>query len=151
MVFIKDNIMRAKVGLFSDHGGYTLKQDLLNCASEYNFVDYGTNSADAVDYPDFANQAAQCLKDKTIQKAILICGTGIGICMAANRHAWVRAFVAHNITEVKLAREHNDANTICFSGRYQTLDEVKIFIDTFLKTPFEGGRHARRVDIFSKI
>ncbi len=143
--------MSDKIGLFSDHGGYNLKQELLSCAREYNFVDYGTHSFDAVDYPDFANKAAALLKDGTIQKSILICGTGIGICMAANRHTWVRAFVAHNVTEVKLARAHNNANTICFSGRYQTLNDIKPLIDIFMRTPFEGGRHARRVEIFSKI
>lgn len=143
--------MSDKVGLFSDHGGYSLKQELLSCAGAYHFVDYGTDSTDSVDYPDFANQAAALLKDGTIQKAILICGTGIGICMAANRHPWVRAFVAHNATEVKLAREHNNANTICFSGRYQTLNDIKPMLDIFMTTCFEGGRHARRVDIFSKV
>lgn len=142
--------MSDKIGLFSDHGGYTLKQELLNTATEYNFVDYGTDSVDSVDYPDFANKAAALLKDGTIQKAILICGTGIGICMAANRHPWVRAFVAHSRTEVMLAREHNNANILCFSGRYQTFNEIKPFIDIFMSTPFEGGRHAKRVDIFSK-
>lgn len=143
--------MSDEIGLFSDHGGYSLKQELLSYATEYNFVDYGTDSFDSVDYPDFANKAAALLKDGTIQKAILICGTGIGICMAANRHPWVRAFVAHNITEVKLAREHNDANIMCFSGRYQTLSDITSMLDIFMRTSFEGGRHARRVDIFSKV
>ena len=139
-----------KIGIFSDHGGYALKQELLQSCVRENFIDYGTYSTDSVDYPDFANKAAALLKDGTIQRAILICGTGIGICMAANRHPWVRAFVAHNVTEVKLAREHNDANTICFSGRYQTLNEVLPLLDLFINTPFEGGRHEKRINIFSK-
>jgi ribose 5-phosphate isomerase B len=142
--------MRDKIGVFADHGGYALKQDLLQFCSCENCIDYGTYSADTVDYPDFANKAAALLKDGVIQRAILICGTGIGICMAANRYPWVRAFVAHNITEVKLAREHNDANIICFSGRYQSLSDVLSFLDLFMNTPFEGGRHQKRVDIFSK-
>lgn len=139
-----------KIGLFSDHGGYTLKQELLQSCFREKLTDYGTYSTDAVDYPDFANKAAALLKDGTIQRAILICGTGIGICMAANRHPWVRAFVAHNVTEVKLARAHNDANTLCFAGRYQTVKDVLPLIDLFINTPFEDGRHKRRVDIFSK-
>ena len=139
-----------KIGVFSDHGGYALKQELLNSCAHADLIDYGTHSSDAVDYPDFANKAAALLKDGTIQRAILICGTGIGICMAANRHPWVRAFVAHNITEVKLAREHNDANTLCFSGRYQTLNDIMPLLDLFMSTPFEGGRHKKRVEIFSK-
>lgn len=142
--------MGDKIGIFSDHGGYALKQELLQSYCHGDLIDYGTHSADSVDYPDFANKAAALLKDDTIQRAILICGTGIGICMAANRHPWVRAFVAHNVTEVKLAREHNDANTICFSGRYQTLNEVLPLLDLFINTPFEGGRHEKRINIFSK-
>ncbi len=139
-----------KIGIFSDHGGYALKQELLQSCVRENFIDYGTYSTDSVDYPDFANKAAALLKDDTIQRAILICGTGIGICMAANRHPWVRAFVAHNVTEVKLAREHNNANTICFSGRYQTLKDILPLLDLFINTPFEGGRHKKRINIFSK-
>ncbi|CAO5674567.1 MAG: Ribose-5-phosphate isomerase B [Holosporales bacterium] len=138
---------KMKIGIFCDHGGYSLKEEL-----KANFLfkdaillDFGTYSTDSVDYPDFANKAASALEDQQIDRAILICGTGIGICIAANRHLFVRAFVAHQDFEARLAREHNNANTICFSGRYQDLKTVLHLLDIFLKTPFEGGRHELRI------
>ncbi|MDP2193752.1 MAG: RpiB/LacA/LacB family sugar-phosphate isomerase [Alphaproteobacteria bacterium] len=138
------------IGIFSDHGGYALKQQLIEAPLNYKMIDYGCHSTDAVNYPDYAQQAAECLADKVIDRAVLICGTGIGMCIAANRHAYVRAFVAHTPIEAQLARAHNDANVICFSGRYQTLDDILPLLDLFIDIPFESGRHAMRIAQFSK-
>lgn len=138
------------VGLFCDHAGYPLKEDLKSLEfDDVMLKDYGTNSLESVDYPLFSKKAAHAFDLKEIDYAFLFCGTGIGICMAANRFPIIRAFVAHTVDEVEKARSHNNANTICFSGRYQSKEDTIPLINSFLKTSFEGGRHQKRVDMFS--
>jgi ribose 5-phosphate isomerase B len=149
-VFFINGANKLKIGVFCDHGGFSLKEDLKNKVKDtLNFLDYGAYSVESVDYPEFAKKAADALKNKEIDRAILICGTGIGICMAANRFSWVRAFVAHKDFEAELARKHNDANTICFSGRFQKIEDILPLLDIFLNTPFEEGRHLIRIQKMS--
>lgn len=137
------------IGIFSDHGGYTLKQQLVQVSLKYKIIDYGCHSSESVDYPEYAQKAALCLFNQEIDRAILICGTGIGMCIAANRHAHMRAFIAHSAIETQLARAHNNANVICFAGRFQTLDDVLPLLHLFMEIPFDGGRHAHRIAQFS--
>lgn len=135
------------VGLFSDHGGFSLKEKILAHPMDGTlWVDYGTFSAESVDYPIFGKAAAYKLQESEIDRAILICGTGIGISIAANRFAHVRAFVCHTADEARLARQHNDANVICFGGRFQSVESVLPLLKIFIATPFEGGRHQQRID-----
>lgn len=135
------------VGIFSDHGGFDLKDQIIK-SGHISLIDFGTFTPESVDYPVFSKLAADQLRVKKIDRAILICGTGIGISMAANRYNCVRAFVCHTAEEARLARQHNDANAICFGGRFQSLSSVLPLLDIFLKTPFEGGRHQNRINQF---
>lgn len=136
-----------KIGLYADHAGFNLKSEFYAFFKDrYSITDFGTFSLDSVHYPNYAKQAANAIKEKTIDRAVLICGTGIGISIAANRFPWIRSFVAHNETEAQLARAHNDVNVICFSGRFPA--DFKTFFKIFMETPFEGGRHQFRLDMF---
>jgi ribose 5-phosphate isomerase B len=133
------------IGLFADHAGYLLKEDIKASFPSLNFIDFGTNSTESVDYPSFGKLAGEQITLKEIDYAILVCGTGIGITIAANRFYAVRGFVAHTLEEVMMARQHNDANAIGFSGRNQKIEDIIPFIEAFLSIPFEGGRHQQRV------
>jgi len=108
-------------------------------------LDLGTSNGDSVDYPEFADAVAAALKDGRAGRGVLICGTGIGISIAANRHAGVRAAPCHDGLTARLARQHNDANVLALGGRLIGIETAKDCLTNFLQTPFEGGRHARRV------
>lgn len=154
----------------SDHGGYEYKKKLIKYMTKKGFsqirlndkidiisetnpdnliIDIGTFSLDSVDYPDYAFIASKLVveleKEKNV-KGILICGTGIGISIAANKVKGVRAAVAYTVDIARLSREHNDANIICFGERYMDYDMVQYALDIFLKTNFEGGRHKKRIE-----
>lgn len=133
------------IGLFSDHAGYTLKEDVKKQFHTLNLIDYGTHTDQRVDYPEFGKRAAKKLNDNSINYAFLFCGSGIGITIAANRFHQVRAFVAHSTKEAELARKHNNANAISFSGRFQKIETIIPFIEIFLSTDFENGRHTTRI------
>lgn len=137
-----------KIAFASDHAGYTLKQELIAFAQTKGFdaIDLGTNSTDSVDYPDFGSKAALAIKNGDCDKAVIICGSGIGISIAANRHKEVRAALCHDVTSARLARQHNDANIIAFGARFIGIDVAKDCLITFLETEFEGGRHQKRVE-----
>lgn len=134
----------------SDHGGYQLKKKLVNHLKELqlDFVDLGTdNDTESVDYPDYGAKACrEIIKDLEHNKGILICGSGIGISIAANRFHDIRAALVYNEECAKLARQHNNANVICFGGRIVNHEDAISYLDIFLNTKFEGGRHCRRVD-----
>jgi ribose 5-phosphate isomerase B len=136
------------VALAGDHGGYALKtvlKDFLVAAGR-KVLDLGTDSTASVDYPDYAHRMAEALKSGAASCGILVCGTGIGISIAANRYPHVRAALVYDAFGARLARQHNDANVIALGGR-TTGDEVaKDCVKIFLETPFEGGRHQRRID-----
>ena len=135
------------VAIASDHAGVELKTALKGELSALGFVplDLGSNSSDSVDYPDFGHALAQAILDKKAVAGVAICGTGIGISIAVNRHAGIRAALAYDDATAKLAREHNDANVLAMGARIVNADQAKTMLKTFFATPFAGDRHARRV------
>lgn len=134
--------------LAADHAGYELKQDLARHLADLGYEprDLGTDSADSVDYPDFAHRLAVAIREGEAERGILCCGAGIGMSIAANRHAGVRAANCLDERMASLAREHNDANVLCLGSRLLDPDQAKKIVWTFLETPFGGGRHGRRVE-----
>lgn len=141
-----------EIGIASDHAGYALKQYLKKYLEEnnYNIIDYGTNSEESVDYPDYGKKLAQAVVDGDI-KGIAVCGSGIGISIAANKVDGARAALVHDEENAKLARQHNDANIICLAGRQIDFDEATKVVEAFLQTEFEGGRHQKRVNKIHEI
>lgn len=139
------------IAIACDHGALALKSHIVNYlqAKGYDILDLGVNGPESVDYPDYAYKLAQILKDGQATRGILMCGSGIGISIAANRFPEIRAALVHDVTCARLAREHNDANVIVFGGRMIGPDLCEECINTFLNTDFEGGRHQRRVDKLS--
>lgn len=139
------------IAIACDHGGLDLKEALKSIVAEQGFeiLDLGTNSTESVDYPEFGYAMAKAIKEGKAERGILVCGSGIGISIAANRHPEVRAALIHDVTGARLCREHNDANVICLGGRMVGIDLAVDCVSTFLDTDFEGGRHQRRVDKLS--
>jgi ribose 5-phosphate isomerase B len=130
-----------------DHAGLPLKSTLQQAlaAAGHTLLDVGTNAAASVDYPDFAHQVAAAVASGRAAFGVLVCGTGIGMALAANRHPGIRAAVLHGGTEARLARAHNDANIACFGARTTGPEVALDALAAFLGTAFEGGRHARRL------
>lgn len=139
------------VALACDHAGLEMKRAVLPVLEEMGFVplDLGTDTSDSVDYPDFADRLADALAEGRAERGILVCGSGIGISIAANRHAHIRAALCHNSTDARLSRQHNDANVIAFGARTMGDEVAKECVRAFLTTGFEGGRHERRVSKMS--
>ncbi len=139
--------MMTTIAIGSDHAGYDLKSKVKALLKDlgYQSKDYGTNSPDSVDYPDFAHPVASSIERKEFPLGILICGSANGVAMAANKHAGVRAAIAWTQELASLARQHNDANIICLPARFITEETATHIIKTFLSTAFEGGRHGTRV------
>ena len=143
--------MAQVVAVAADHGGYDLKRLLAEELRTLGFevLDLGTNGPDSVDYPDFADALAASIRDGRAQSGVLVCGTGIGMSIAANRHREIRAALCHDDTTARLARQHNDANVLVLGGRLLGPETAKDCVKTFFSTSFEGGRHARRIAKFS--
>ena len=144
--------MSAKpIAVACDHAGFALKTELCAVLAElgHEVLDLGTNSEASVDYPDFGYAMAKALKDGRAEQGVLVCGSGLGISMAANRYAHVRAALIHDALGARMARQHNDANVICFGGRMIGPETAKDCLKVFLATEFEGGRHGRRVNKLS--
>lgn len=137
----------AIVALASDHAGVELKSVLAAelKAAGLEPLDLGTNSTASVDYPDFAAALAKAIRDKKADRGILICGSGIGIAISANRFPWIRAALVHDALTTRLSRQHNDANVLVLGARVIGVDTAKDCLQIFLNTRFEGGRHAGRV------
>jgi ribose 5-phosphate isomerase B len=135
------------IAIASDHAGFDLKALLKQELAALGFepLDLGTDSNASVDYPDFADRLADALKAGKAKRGVLICGTGIGISIAANRHRHVRAAVVHDVTSSRLTRLHNNANVMCVGARLTGTDVAKDCLRVFLTTDFEGGRHQNRV------
>ncbi len=134
------------VAIGCDHGGVDLKNALIDALGDvYTITDYGTYSHERVDYPDFAEAVARDVAAAKFDFGILICTTGMGISIAANKIPGVRAAVVYNEDGAEFSRRHNNANVICFGQKYQTAYEAAKYARIFLQTPFEGGRHADRV------
>ena len=133
------------VALAADHAGYELKQQLAEelALLGYSALDLGTNGPESVDYPDYGKSLADALASGQAPRGVIVCGTGIGISISANRNPAVRAALCHDSTT---ARQHNDANVLAIGARITGLETAKDILRAFLETPFEGGRHARRVE-----
>ncbi len=139
------------IAIACDHGALALKEHIVGYLKGKGFeiLDLGVSGSDSVDYPDYGYKLAQALKNGEATRGILMCGSGIGISIAANRFVEIRAALVHDVTGARLSREHNDANVIVFGGRMIGSDLCEECVDTFLTTDFEGGRHQRRVDKLS--
>jgi ribose 5-phosphate isomerase B len=135
------------IAIAADHAGFDLKKELVAVLKDrgLDVLDLGTHSPDRVDYPDMAGRLVEALDAGRAPRGVLICGTGIGISIAANRHKGIRAAVCHDVTSARLARGHNDANVLALGARLLGLQVAIDCLDAFLTTPFEGGRHAGRV------
>jgi ribose 5-phosphate isomerase B len=131
----------------ADHAGYELKEVLKKYLLDKGFLieDKGTHGLDSVDYPDFAHPVASAVESNNMAFGILICGSGEGVCITANKHAGVRAALCWNLEVSGLARQHNNANIICLPARFIDEALAQKMIDAFISTPFEGGRHENRV------
>ena len=136
------------VAIACDHAGFPIKSILKTELeqSDHQVIDLGTHSQDSVDYPDFGFALASALGKNEADFGVLVCGSGIGISIAANRHPQVRAALVHDALGAKMCRLHNDANVICFGGRMIGEEVAKDCLNIFLRTDFEGGRHTRRVN-----
>ncbi len=136
-----------KIAIASDHGGFELKQKLIEHYKEIGITlsDLGTHSADSCDYPDMAKKMAEAILSHDADLGILICGTGIGISIAANRYHGIRAALLYDDYVAEMAKKHNNANIIVFGGRTMKVDDVIRRIDIFNHAEFEGGRHNRRI------
>ncbi|MDE0057160.1 MAG: ribose 5-phosphate isomerase B [Defluviicoccus sp.] len=139
---------RMTVALAADHAGFVLKTHLVGWLSRRGIAtaDLGTDSEDAVDYPDFAEAVVGVLRNGDADRGVLICGSGIGMSIAANRHRGIRAALAFDAEAARLARRHNDANILVLPGRRMSETEAEACVDAFLAAAFEGGRHGRRLD-----
>jgi ribose 5-phosphate isomerase B len=137
-----------KIALGSDHRGFAAKSRLVDQLQKlgHEVVDVGTASADSVDYPDYAFEVAQAVSQNRVERGILVCGTGIGMCIAANKVRGVRAAPCHDTVTVEMSRRHNDANVLCLSADLLSEEQISRMVETWLTTDFEGGRHARRVE-----
>jgi len=139
--------MPETVAIAADHAGFDLKEVLKDelSALGYEPLDLGTSGPQSVDYPDFAAALARAMAEGRASRGVLVCGTGIGISIAANRHRNVRAALCHDALGARLARAHNDANVLALGARLIGVEVAKDCLRVFLNTPFEGGRHAGRV------
>ena len=140
--------MAERIPIASDHAGFALKERLVRVLDELGFAveDLGTSSPASTDYPDYAHPVAARVERGEVARGVLLCGTGLGMSYAANRHRGVRAAVAWTPDIAKLAREHNDANVLVIPARFVSDEDGIAILKTWLETPFEGGRHQRRVD-----
>jgi RpiB/LacA/LacB family sugar-phosphate isomerase len=136
-----------KIAIAADHAGFVLKQSLCERlrAAGHEVADYGPPGTEPVDYPDFAAAVARHVAGGTADRGILVCSTGVGMSIAANKVAGVRAALGTSVDEVRLVREHNDANVLTLGSRFTAEPDAAEMVETFLATPFAGGRHARRV------
>ncbi len=138
------NTMNIAIG--ADHAGFEAKEMIISylASNQIQYHDFGTYSTESVDYPDFAHPVAEAVEKKLYNFGILICGSGQGVNITANKHQGIRSALCWNANIAALSRQHNDANILAIPGRFLTDAEIISIVDTFLKTSFEGGRHANR-------
>jgi ribose 5-phosphate isomerase B len=143
--------MRIAVG--SDHAGFEIKESLKEKLRRggHDVLDLGTDSGERVDYPEYAARVGRAVESGEAERGVLICGSGIGMCMGANRFPGVRAAVLHDEYDAEMSRLHNDANVACFGARKMDADRAGELVEIFLKTRFEGGRHEARVKKLDEI
>lgn len=142
-----------KIAIGSDHAGFALKEFLKKKLSDsgLEIIDVGTFSEESVDYPDYAEKVGKMVAEKEADFGILVCGTGIGMSIAANKLPGIRAAVCSNLFQAIMARRHNDANVLCIGSRVTGDEHALMIAQTFLSEKFEGGRHQRRVDKISDL
>ncbi|MCQ9205392.1 MAG: ribose 5-phosphate isomerase B [Omnitrophica bacterium] len=142
-----------RIAIACDHRGFKLKNLLVKYLGEkdHRVIDFGTYSKDPCDYPDYAYLATSALKNKKVDRAIIICYTGVGSCIAANKVKGIRAVLAYNLKSAYMSRRHNDSNTLVLASYLFKFDYVKKIVSRWLKEGFEGGRHLRRVRKISRI
>lgn len=135
------------IAIGCDHGGFELKGHIMEHLKEkgIEFKDYGTYSEESVDYPDCAKPVCEAVQNGTAERGILICGTGIGISIAANKYKGIRAALCSDVYSAKMSKQHNNANIICLGGRVTGRELAFMIVDTWLETKFEGGRHENRI------
>ncbi|RYE11816.1 MAG: ribose 5-phosphate isomerase B [Sphingobacteriaceae bacterium] len=138
-----------KIAIGADHAGFEYKEALTEFLKDHEIKDFGTYSSDSVDYPDFAHPVSSAVENKEFDLGILICGSGNGIAITANKHQGIRAAICWNTELASLARKHNNANILCLPARFIPIKEAQEIALTFLNTEFEGGRHANRVNKIS--
>nr|WP_121270654.1 ribose 5-phosphate isomerase B [Pedobacter schmidteae] len=138
-----------KIAIGSDHAGFEYKELLRSFLSDYEVKDFGTYSADSVDYPDFAHPVAEAVESGEATFGVLVCGSANGVAITANKHQQIRAAICWQKEIAELARLHNNANIICIPARFVSEESAKEMVSTFLNTAFEGGRHAGRVSKMS--
>lgn len=136
-----------RVPIAADHAGPELKTKLISVLKEFRFDDLGPNSPDSVDYPDYAAKVATLISSGKAKRGILICGSGIGMCIAANKFPGIRAALAESVEAAKLSREHNDANILCIGARLTSPEKAVEIVRTWLSTPFSNSpRHVNRIE-----
>ncbi len=141
------------IAIASDHGGFELKEKVKEHLRERNvkFVDLGTNSTESVDYPVYGKACAEAVASGKAERGIVICGTGIGISMAANKVKGIRCGLCTSVEMAKLTRQHNNANMLAMGGRILETETALAIVDAFIDTEFEGGRHKRRTDMLDEM
>ena len=137
-----------RIAVGCDHRGFGLKEPIISFLQNegYSYQDFGCHSTEPLDYPDIAREVGEAVASGNFDQGILICSTGVGMCIAANKVKRVRAALCHNVFAARRARQHNDANIVCLGGEGADTTLVLEIVKTFLSTDFEGGRHARRVN-----
>jgi len=145
--------LNMKIAVASDHRGVDMKARILEVVRSlgHEALDYGPSTGDSVDYPEYAQKVAQAVSSKAIDRGVLICGTGIGMCICANKFDGVRAAPVHDDLTAELSRRHNDANVLCLSADLLGVGSLDRLIEIWIRTEFEAGRHARRIDMISRI
>lgn len=141
-----------KIAIGSDHGGFALKEQLREYLESegHKVIDEGCYSLDRVDYPIYCKAVCKSVQSGESDYGVLICTTGIGMSICANKYKGIRAALVHNSDMAKMTREHNDSNVLCLSQKYTLFDEAKEFVDVFLATGFSGGRHLNRIKMIEE-
>ncbi len=137
------------IAIGGDHAGFEYKSLLIDFLKDYSIKDFGTYSSDSVDYPDFAHPVASAVESGEFDLGILICGSGNGVAITANKHQGIRAAICWNPELAELAKSHNNANVLCIPARFVSQELAKEITSKFIDTAFEGGRHANRVSKIS--
>ncbi|MCD6318428.1 ribose 5-phosphate isomerase B [Candidatus Aerophobetes bacterium] len=142
-----------RIGLAADHGGYKLKEEIKNFLKDrkINYEDFGTYSDESTDYPDWGGKVAQAVADQKFDRGILICGTGLGMTIIANKFPGIRATPCYDIFTARLSRKHNNSNILVLGGRVTGVDLAKEIVKEWLTTDFDGGRHQRRINKIRQI
>ena len=136
-----------KIYLSCDHAAFEGKEFVKSLLSDFEVIDLGTNSTDSVHYPDFGKKIAQAVLEEENGRGIALCGSGIGISIQVNRFKGIRGALCRSVEDAKMSRLHNNSNILCLGARFSSNEEMKVMVQTWLSTEFEGGRHQTRVDM----